>query len=547
MNAGAKTLGQQDESASGGQACVQEQFLNILAKSIMASGGIRSRFWIDMALECIRRDHTALSAGVGPSRDQGGPFLSARAMGLALTAMHDIKAFAAGQNSIVTLGKPADIGNLKTADAIDVAAAAACLSVLLKRYPSQAVLLTQAWTNWIEFFRFSSSLNAGDLASSEKIGRDYGTTVEQLGSSDTAIANKNTYVPTLNPYTHQASPVPRKAPNGTPIPEGFAGSAWGEAKHLVLSKHLSFAPPPGRKSATTVNSTVHYQKDFDQVAAKGEFSNPPASPNPRTLEEEFTGIYWGYDGSEEIGTPPRLYMQVVLSVLDAIQDRVPGRLSDQEELLIIAAVAVAMADAGIEAWHFKYSPEHMMWRPIVGIRNAQPGNGSPDPSWLPLGLPATNTRALTLTPDFPAYPSGHATFGAAAFQLLRLFLAEKAANRFQSNGIDDVNFSFVSDEFDGRNREPRRGTPRDRVSASYDSLWDAIIANSLSRVYLGVHWQFDGVTKRNPLNTDDEFGVPNAPNELGKTGGVWLGCMIANEIGAKLGISPKTIGDSGIS
>jgi vanadium chloroperoxidase len=78
-------------------------------------------------------------------------------------------------------------------------------------------------------------------------------------------------------------------------------------------------------------------------------------------------------------------------------------------------------------------------------------------------------------------------------------------------------------------------------------LWQAIIDNSVSRVYLGVHWEFDGITKRNAANTGDEFGIPSSPSELGKTGGVWLGAKIANEIALKLGVRPETIAASKIS
>lgn len=200
-----------------------------------------------------------------------------------------------------------------------------------------------------------------------------------------------------------------------------------------------------------------------------------------------------------------------------------------------------MADAGIDAWHYKYAPTHMMWRPAVGIRQAQPGNGVPDPKWLPLGRPDTNRSGTGLTPDFPAYPSGHATFGAAAFQLLRLFLVEKGIASFLPDGVDDVSFDFVSDEFDGRNRDAATMQPRDHLTLGHETLWQAIVDNSLSRVYLGVHWQFDGITKRNVANTDDEFGVPASPSEMGRTGGVWLGAQIANQLAPALGITPATI------
>jgi hypothetical protein len=103
----------------------------------------------------------------------------------------------------------------------------------------------------------------------------------------------------------------------------------------------------------------------------------------------------------------------------------------------------------------------------------------------------------------------------------------------------------VSDEFNGRNADPRTMLPRDHLTLSYDSLWHAITDNSVSRVYLGVHWQFDGITKRNAANTGDEFGIPT-PDQLGHTGGVWLGAQIANQIAPKLGVQPATIAASKI-
>ena len=66
----------------------------------------------------------------------------------------------------------------------------------------------------------------------------------------------------------------------------------------------------------------------------------------------------------------------------------------------------------------------------------------------------------------------------------------------------------MSDEFNGRNKDPKTMQPRDHLTIGLANLWEAITDNSVSRVYLGVHWQFDGVTKRNAANTDDEFGVP---------------------------------------
>ena len=88
--------------------------------------------------------------------------------------------------------------------------------------------------------------------------------------------------------------------------------------------------------------------------------------------------------------------------------------------------------------------------------------------------------------------------------------------------------------------------PREYLTLSLNSLWQAITDNSISRVYLGVHWQFDGITRRNAAGTDDEFGVPASPRALGRTGGVWLGAQIANQVAARLGIPAATIAASGM-
>lgn len=499
----------------------------------MTACGIRTRFWVDMALECIRRDHTPqLSIG-----DQRGPFLTARALGLALGALHDVKAAKTGTGLLLSLTVPnVLLAQMSSNDLIDLAAAAACHQVLQLRYPNQGNMLGNAWDSWLDYHKPGSAKS--DL---ELLAREYGRSVHLLGASDPSNAISN-YVDTPGTaYRH-------RAPDTEPS-QRATGSGWGQSTRLASTALPpngpgAFPPPPGRINPTTVDPTPHFRSDFDKVVAKGDINRTPIDPNSRSLREEVIGIAWGYDGPNELGTPPRLYLQVVLTVLDSIQERNPGQLSELEELTITAAAAVAMADAGIDAWFYKYSPEHMMWRPAIGIPNAQPGNGVAVPTWRPLGRPDTNGSGQGLTPNFPAYPSGHATFGAAAFQLLRLYLVEKGISQFAPDGVDSVRFAFVSDEYNGRNKDPRTQMPRDVFTLEYSNLWDAIKDNSVSRVYLGVHWEFDGITKRNSTDTGDEFGIPDSPAQLGHTGGVWLGGQIANQIAAKIGVSQATINES---
>src|SRR6185503_1011827 len=119
-----------------------------------------------------------------------------------------------------------------------------------------------------------------------------------------------------------------------------------------------------------------------------------------------------------------LYNQIAVQIADQMGS------SELETARLLALVNVAMADAGMAVWESKYYYD--FWRPITGIRESDFGFGptasgdgnsatAGDPSFRPLGAPASNLTGPNFTPPFPAYPSGHAGFGGALFQTLRRF------------------------------------------------------------------------------------------------------------------------------
>jgi PAP2 superfamily len=253
----------------------------------------------------------------------------------------------------------------------------------------------------------------------------------------------------------------------------------------------------------------------------------PSGLDRRTANQTVRGIYWGYDGASGLGTPPRLYNQIVREV--AMQKPNPNTGAPntaEQNARLFALVNVAMADAGILAWDQKYI--HDLWRPVVGIREHDTSMGPTgggknniddncDPFWLPLGAPLTNKVGKNFTPPFPAYPSGHATFGAAAFQITRLFYGKDRAST-QDDLFDGL--EFVSDELNGTNKD-NEGTVRPRHARSFgDGLWRMIIQNGRSRVDLGVHWVFDAFAV-------DNNGQPDLTQNVG---GVPLGLTIAEDI-----------------
>jgi vanadium chloroperoxidase len=480
----------------------------------------KARYWIDAIIEANRRDHT--NAIVGPGGDQRGPFRSARALAIAMMAMHDAHARVTGIGTPYRPGNPAPIPPGADADA---AAAAAAMMALRALYPKQEHLLHEHWQDYIDCWPTAPASAAFGQAVAKEILAWRDTPAEQC-----LLAGQTPYV-AWGPYDHGPDPL---SPG-----QGYAGVDWGGATPFLAARQ-PLEPPPGAPTAPAglppgtpmgYAPGAFYDQEFDEARRLGSLHSAE-----RSAEQEEIGIYWGYDGPQQIGTPPRLYMQVALAVLDA-RMHAPGlpAFSASSLLQVLSAAAVAMGDAGIQAWHYKYSPIHMLWRPVLGIRqadNSRPGTPR-DPTWTPLGKPDTNGTAVGTTPDFPAYPSGHATFGAACFWVLRRWIKQRENLSFQEGDIDPIAFSFVSDEYDGRNVEPRTGQPRRLVTRHYDSLWRAIVENSESRIFLGVHWRMDGISKGVP--GAPVHGRPAKPAELGPLGGVALGVAIGKAVAAARG------------
>jgi hypothetical protein len=57
---------------------------------------------------------------------------------------------------------------------------------------------------------------------------------------------------------------------------------------------------------------------------------------------------------------------------------------------------------------------------------------------------------------------------------------------------DDIPFCFMSDEFNGVTTD-KRGRVRPEITRCYSSFQEASWENAQSRIYLGVHWNFDAV------------------------------------------------------
>jgi membrane-associated phospholipid phosphatase len=233
-------------------------------------------------------------------------------------------------------------------------------------------------------------------------------------------------------------------------------------------------PPPDLSSA-------EYAEALNEVARLG--GDGLTTPTERTSDQTLTGLFWAYDGTPSLCAPPRLYNQVARAVGETA-----GLTGVVEWSRYLALVNLAMADAGIVAWESKYFYD--LWRPVAALREADVGTGPTGegdgnslttsiPDFTPLGAPASNLAARDFTPPFPAYPSGHAAFGGALFQVLRRWF-----------DTDDIAFEFVSDEYNGVTAGSD-GVVRPRVVKQYANLSEPEEENGQSRIYLGIHFVFD--------------------------------------------------------
>ena len=119
-------------------------------------------------------------------------------------------------------------------------------------------------------------------------------------------------------------------------------------------------------------------------------------------------------------------------------------------------------------------------RPVTYLREAAADNtpeGAVDPLWTPLGAQATNGpgKSANFSPPFPAYPSGHATFGGALFRAMALYFQSAVEKKFVvpnpplTDAFPDagVPFRFVSDEYNNRNYGAGQTMPRQYVQVGF--------------------------------------------------------------------------------
>lgn len=219
---------------------------------------------------------------------------------------------------------------------------------------------------------------------------------------------------------------------------------WGQARTFALSPTDRTCRPPLTYSEST--TSVYYSQAIEVYA-----QNTPSL----SFTDQWIGEFWSDDLLDLTFSPGPRWIAIANQVYELENSNL------ETAIYCNAKVGMSLNDAAVGAWHSKYF--YNIERPETYIKRLI------DPEWNSnLNNPLTGEKSIS--PSFPAYPSGHATMGAAG--------AEALASVFGYGYSMTDNCHQYRTEF--------VGSPR-----SFTSFFEMAQENAWSRVPLGVHWRMD--------------------------------------------------------
>lgn len=286
--------------------------------------------------------------------------------------------------------------------------------------------------------RFRSDANESQLINSEAHGREVAAAIWNYATTDAVGHNAH-----LNPFPEPVNATgcewvptePNTVSNRGLYPQ------WGKVRRFAISQtdmDALVAPIP---CSSDPNSNYYLQALECYVLANIARNDPNG-------ELEHIAEFWSDDRVGWTFSPPTRFL--------AIADQIVEKENFNLELacVLYAQLGLSLNDAGVISWYNKY--KYNVERPVTTILR------DIDPNW--------TVPWLGFSPPFPAYPSGHSTFGFAGVGILEAFVG--------------ANYPFT-DECHA-NRTDFLGKPR-----SFNTLRDAAHENAFSRIPLGVHFRMD--------------------------------------------------------
>lgn len=272
-----------------------------------------------------------------------------------------------------------------------------------------------------------------------------------LRSTDGSSPNV-TYPGPANPGVGDWRPTPG-ATVGT-FPPGI-NEQWGSVRPFLLPSSNVFRPQPPPAPGLDA-----YQQALTEVQAIGSSTNLV-----RTTDQTHIAQFYKQDAELTVNEAAR---QLALS----------HALTVGESALLFALVDVAVADARIAIWDAKYT--FKFWRPITALNaNADGSVTNNYLAWQP----------LIVTPSHPSYPSGH-------------------------SGTVNAGFEVLKDFFGNRQTVYLHTTTAGEPPRLIQSLSQGESENGLSRIYGGIHFNFDNIQGQSVGNQVAAYVLAHGPHLL---------------------------------
>ncbi|MCB0629643.1 MAG: vanadium-dependent haloperoxidase [Lewinella sp.] len=221
---------------------------------------------------------------------------------------------------------------------------------------------------------------------------------------------------------------------------------WGKVRTFAASSGDSVDPPlPYSESS---NSPIYLEAKETQMLVREIKAGGRA-------EDRWIAEFWSDDCPILTFTPAGRWISITNQIVEL------EKLSLEDAVYAYAKVGLALSDAGVKCWGEKY--KHNCERPIDYIRRIML-----DTEWNTIMCP--DGSGGYYTPNFPTYPSGHATFSSAAAEVLTDLFGQ--------------HYAFTDRSHEGRTEF--NGTPR-----SFPDFYSMARENAYSRVPLGVHFFMD--------------------------------------------------------
>lgn len=291
---------------------------------------------------------------------------------------------------------------------------------------------------------FATTVTADVLSRSRTYGHQIAQAVFEFSETDTQGHNAYnnprpvSYIPPLTGPNGEKLWQPT-FPDYTPALFPY----WGKVRTFAMTGSDIISKPPIPYSEDP-NSQFYQQANETRLWV-----------NNSTYTDQWVAEFWSDDFYQLTFEPAG--RQIAIANILVVSDDLPLDRS----LELYAKMGMAMSDAAVAIWNSKYI--FNVRRPIEYIREViQPG-------WTTL-LHNPMTGVESLTPEFPAYPSGHSGFGASGSAIM----AEIFGNLHPFT--DNCH----------QNRTEFLGMPR-----SFNTILEAGLENAYSRIPLGVHYRMD--------------------------------------------------------